>query len=138
MKKYFLIVAFNALLLLSCEDQIVSECNDENIVHGLTATFTSIQNEVFTPSCAISGCHVTNSVDPVLSAGQAYNNIVNIMSSNPPFPYVYPTKSDSSYIINKIRGVNFQGERMPLNRQALSNSVIDSIAAWIDRGALNN
>ena len=73
-----------------------------------------------------------------MSAGQAYNNIVNVMSFNPPFPYVYPSKSDSSYIINKIRGINIQGERMPLNRQALVYNVIDSIAAWIDRGALNN
>jgi hypothetical protein len=60
------------------------------------------------------------------------------MSSKPSFPYVYPNKSDSSYIINKIRGTNIQGERMPINRPQLSDAVIDSITAWIDRGALNN
>ena len=123
---------------MSCEDQIVSECEQEKNLPNLTATFSSIQNEVFSKNCATSGCHVANSVDPVLSAGQAYNNIVNVMSFNPPFPYVYPSRSDSSYIINKIRGINIQGERMPLNRTTLSSSVIDSIAAWIDRGALNN
>ena len=121
------------LILVSCEDQIVSECEE-----GLTATFSSIQSEVFSTRCAVSGCHVENSIDPVLSTGQAYNNILNVMSINPPFPYIYPSRSDSSYIINKLRGVNIQGERMPLIKQALSNSVIDSVAAWIDRGALNN
>ena len=125
-------------LFISCEDQIVSECEEEKNLPELTATFSSIQNEVFTPNCATSGCHVANSVEPVLTAGQSYNNIVNVMSFNPPFPYVYPTRSDSSYLLNKIRGVNIQGERMPLNRQPLSSTVIDSIAAWIDKGALNN
>lgn len=133
-----IIILFIATVLLSCEDQIVSECDDEKMVAGLTATFSSIQLEIFDKNCAMAGCHVENSVDPVLSAGVSYNNIVNVMSFNPPYPYVYPAKSDSSYLINKLRGVNIQGERMPLNRQALSNSVIDSIAAWINRGALNN
>ena len=138
MKKYFAFILFGSLIFFACEDQIVSDCEVENVLPSLTATFSSIQNEVFTPNCATSGCHVTNSVDPVLTAGQAYNNIVNVMSFNPPFPYVYSSRSDSSYIINKLRGVNMQGERMPLNRQALSSAVIDSIAAWIDKGALNN
>jgi hypothetical protein len=137
--KFFLTIIFTiSLIFVSCEDQIVSECEEVKNIVGLTATFRSIQDEVFTKNCATSGCHVANSVDPVLSADQAYNNIVNIMSFNPPFPYVYPSRSDSSYIINKIRGINIQGERMPLNRLALSTEVIDSIAAWINRGALNN
>ena len=138
MKKLFVMILLMFMLVVSCEDQIVSECEDEITIPGLTATFSSIQTEVFDVSCATAGCHVANSVDPVLTAGDSYNNIVNVMSFNPPFPYVYPAQSDSSYLLSKIRGVNIQGERMPLNRQPLSQSAIDSIAAWIDRGALNN
>ena len=123
---------------MSCDDQIVSKCEVEKNIPGLTATFSSIQSDVFSKDCATSGCHAANSVEPDLSAGQAYNNIVNVMSFNPPFPYVYPSRSDSSYIINKLRGINIQGERMPLNGKALSSADIDSIAAWINRGALNN
>ncbi len=126
------------LIIFSCEDQIVSECEEEKKLSGLTATFSSIQSEVFSTSCAVSGCHVENSDDPVLSTGQSYNNIVSVMSFKPPLPYVYPFRSDSSYIISKLMGINIQGERMPVNRQPLSTSVIDSIAAWIDMGALNN
>jgi hypothetical protein len=124
--------------MISCEDQIVSECDIEKNETTVAAKFSAIQNEILTPKCAISGCHVSNTGLPVFSAGQAYNNLKNVMSSNPPFPFVYPSRSDSSYIISKLRGIDIQGERMPLNRQPLSASIIDSIAAWIDNGALNN
>ena len=124
-------------LIQSCKDQIITEC-DENIPESFTATFSSIQKEVFTPSCATTGCHVTNSVDPVLTAGESFNNIVNVLSFNPPFLYVNPGKSDSSYILNKIKGTNIVGDRMPINAPPIPDSVVDSIAAWIDRGALNN
>ena len=127
-----------AMFIISCEDQIVSECDVVENNSGINTTFSSIQIEVFNIDCATSGCHATNSVPPDLSEGQAYNSIVNVMSFNPPFPYVYPGRSDSSYIINKLRGVNIVGERMPINANPLSSAVIDSIAAWIDRGALNN
>jgi hypothetical protein len=126
------------MIFVSCEDQIVSECELDNVDSGVLAKFSSIQSQVFTKNCAFSGCHITSEIPPDLSAGQSYNNIVNVMSFNPPFPYVYPTRSDSSYIINKLRGINIQGERMPYNRQELSPSAIDSIAKWIDEGALNN
>ena len=138
MKIYILILIVFTLFIFSCEDQIVSECDvvENNI--GINASFSSIQNNIFSSDCATSGCHATNSVPPDLSAGQAYNSIVNVMSSNPPYPYVYPGRSDSSYIINKLRGVNMVGERMPLNDNPLPKAVVDSFAAWIDRGALNN
>src|SRR5436305_6463041 len=45
-----------------------------------TATFTRVQNEIFTPTCAALGCH-----DPlgrqqglILTAGRAYANVVNV------------------------------------------------------------
>jgi len=138
LKIYILFLIIFTLFIISCEDQIVSECDLKEIETGLPANFSSIQNDVFSKSCATSGCHETNSIPPDLSAGQAYNSIVNVMSFNPPFLYVYPGRSDSSYIIKKLRGVNIVGERMPLNDNPLFSADVDSIAAWIDRGALNN
>jgi len=138
LKIYILFMIIFSIFIISCEDQIVSECDLKKIETGLPANFSSIQNDVFSKSCATSGCHETNSVAPDLSAGQAYSSIVNVMSFNPPFPYVYPGRSDSSYIIKKLRGVNIVGERMPLNDNPLFLADVDSIAAWIDRGALNN
>ena len=138
LKIYILFLIIFTLFIISCEDQIVSECDLKEIETGLPANFSSIQNDVFSKSCATSGCHETISIPPDLSAGQAYNSIVNVMSFNPTFLYVYPGRSDSSYIIKKLRGVNIVGERMPLNDNPLFSADVDSIAAWIDRGALNN
>jgi len=138
LKIYITFLISFTLFIISCQDQIISECDLKEIEKGLPANFSSIQNDVFSKSCATSGCHEPNSVSPDLSKGQAYNSIVNVMSFNPPFPYVFPGKSDSSYIINKLRGVNIVGERMPLNDNPLFSVDVDSIAAWIDRGALNN
>jgi len=138
LKIYITFLISFTLFIISCQDQIISECDVVENNFGINTTFSSIQNDVFSTDCATSGCHEPNSVSPDLSKGQAYNSIVNVMSFNPPFPYVFPGKSDSSYIINKLRGVNIAGERMPLNNNPLPSAVIDSIAAWIDRGALNN
>jgi len=132
-KTLFLIVSM--ILVFSCEDQIVSECDDRNKEFTSKTTFNDIQNLVFTSSCATSGCHTANNVTPDLSEGQAYNNIVNVVSTQQSIFLVTPFKSDSSYLINKLRGVNNQGAQMPLNSQPLSAATIDSIAAWIDRGA---
>lgn len=138
MKNIKIVILLLAVIIISCEDQIISECEEENNNNTVTSKFSDIQNNVFTPTCAISSCHASNSVDPDLSAGQALNSIKNVMSSNPPLLYIYPAHSDSSYLINKLRGINIQGELMPLNRQPLAVSVIDSIAAWIDDGAPDN
>ncbi len=132
---FMLIIIF---CLFSCEDNIVSECDVEISEKNLGAKFSEIQQNIFTPKCATSGCHVSSFTLPDLSAGQAYNNIVDVMSSNPPFPYVYPSRSDSSYLISKLRGINIQGSQMPPDRPQLTNATIDSIASWINQGALNN
>lgn len=138
MKSMKIFALLFSIIIISCEDQILTDCDEDNDINTITSNYSDIQDKVFTPTCAISGCHISNSVDPDLSAGQSLNSLKNVMSSKPPLLYVYPAHSDSSYLINKLRGIDIQGERMPLNRQPLSASVIDSIAAWIDNGALNN
>ena len=100
------------------------------------ATFGSIQAEVFTPKCAKSGCH--NGVQsPNLSAGQAYANLVNRLSSAG-IDYIEPGQPNSSYLYRKITGMNISGSRMPLNASPLSAAAIDSIRVWIEKGAPND
>ena len=100
------------------------------------ATFTAIQQEVFTPSCAIAGCH-NGSEQPALSSGAAYNNIVNIQSTQG-LDYIEPGDPDNSYLFRKLTGTGISGLRMPRGGTALSSAVIDSIRAWIVKGAPNN
>ena len=100
------------------------------------ATFASIQQTVFTPTCPVSGCH-NGSERPNLSNGVAYGSIVNVQSTRG-IDYIDPGDPDGSYLYRKITGVNITGARMPRNRSALSSAVTDSINVWIENGALNN
>src|SRR5207237_7929734 len=51
-----------------------------------TATFTRVQNEIFTPTCAMLGCHssLAHQESQILSAGNGYTNTVNVASVEMP------------------------------------------------------
>ena len=99
---------------------------------------------ILASSCALSGCHGSNANPPekpmVLSAGQAYDNIVGIASAElPAMLRVSPSQPDNSYLVHKIQGTQLSsGDRMPLGQPALSQSNIDLIRRWIAEGALRN
>ncbi|MGI9288732.1 MAG: Ig-like domain-containing protein [Pseudomonadales bacterium] len=106
------------------------------------ATFSFIQDNVFTPSCATIGCHTGASpaAGQNLSAGEAFANIVGIPSGQAPaLQRVNPGNADDSYLVRKIEGgpaiVNNQ---MPLGRPPLSSELIEAVRSWIDAGAENN
>jgi hypothetical protein len=137
LKKLFSIFLLGTLLLSACEDSIQGP--EDEVNNGgptnMRAKFSSIQAEVFSPTCALSGCH-NGSQSPNLSAGQAYNNLVNKASiQNPAMMRVKPGESVNSYLMKKIIGEGTS--RMPPGGQ-LSQVNIDSIALWINNGALNN
>jgi len=121
------------LLFISCTTNTGTNPDNLSVVN---ATFSSIQQNVFTNSCAFSNCHA-GSVSPTLSSGNAYGNIVNQISSNGK-AYIKPSDPANSYLLSKIKGQNIRGSRMPLNGNRLTQSVIDSITTWIQNGALNN
>jgi mono/diheme cytochrome c family protein len=109
---------------------------------GVAFTFSRIQAEVFTPSCALAGCHAADSAEGgmVLAAGRSYAEIVNRSSTeNPSLDRVEPGDSERSYLLKKLRGdPDITGERMPLGGPPLTREQIDGIAAWIRAGAPNN
>ena len=51
--------------------------------------FAAVQDNIFTPSCATSGCHA-GSVTPDLREEQAFNAIVNQASTQPGLNLVTP------------------------------------------------
>ena len=98
-----------------------------------------IQSKVFNTSCALSGCHgsTNNQANLLLTDGNSFSNLVNVQSVLfPQFKRVVPDSSSNSLLIKILKGE--VSPRMPLNRNPLSAAVIDSIAKWIDNGALNN
>lgn len=106
-----------------------------------TATFTRVQSEVFTPTCAVVGCHhpVGQQSQMVLIAGTAYANIVNVSSvENPSLRRIAPGDPANSYLYRKITGAGITGDRMPQALPPLSDASIKLVRDWIRRGAPND
>jgi mono/diheme cytochrome c family protein len=106
-------------------------------------TFSQIQAQIFTPSCAKAGCHSASAASEglVLEAGQAYGNLVGRPSTqNGSLARVAPGNPERSYLILKLRGdPSITGQRMPQDGPPfLTPEQIDGIAAWIRAGAPNN
>ena len=101
-------------------------------------TLATLQTEIFTPSCAVSGCHAGASPQQGmnLSAGQTFSNIVGVKSNESPgLNRVEPGDPDNSYLVHKVEGTASVGGRMPLGGAALSNEKIQKLRQWITDGA---
>jgi hypothetical protein len=106
-----------------------------------SATFTRVQNEIFTPTCATVSCHhpIGQQSQLVLTAGTAYGNIVNVPSVEmPQLRRIQPGDVANSYLYRKITGSGITGERMPLSLPPLSDAQIRLVRDWIRRGAPND
>ncbi len=106
-----------------------------------TATFTRVQNEVFTPTCAVIGCHdpLGQQSQQVLTAGRSYDNVVNRPSvENPALLRVKPNDFANSYLYRKVTGAGITGDRMPQGGPFLTDAQIKLIRDWIRRGAPND
>lgn len=109
---------------------------------GLEPTLSDIQANIFSTSCALSGCHLGSGA-PLgldLSEGQAHGNLVNVQSQEvPSLLRVDPGDPDASYLVRKIEGgPDIVGERMPRGRAPLSSEQIGLIRQWIQDGAPDN
>lgn len=127
-----------SLAIISCSDEEGVTNPPSNTSNAPLAKFSDIQVNVFN-NCLGAQCHSSagNQGGLTLEAGVAYNNLVGVQSVLfPQFKRVEAGNSSNSLIIKILKGdVN---PRMPLNGSPLSIATIDSIAKWIDQGALNN
>lgn len=106
-----------------------------------SATFTRVQNEIFTPTCARLGCHDTigQQSQMVLVSGRAYAQIVNVPSVEmPSLRRIQPNDPANSYLYRKITGAGITGDRMPQSLPPLSDAQIALVRNWIRRGAPND
>jgi len=105
------------------------------------AVFSQVQDYVFTPGCAVSGCH-TGAGAPQglqLDSVNSYANLVGVASSeNPSSLRVKPGDPDSSYLIQKLEGTASSGVRMPLGAAPLDASIIAIVRQWISDGAVDD
>jgi hypothetical protein len=138
----FLTMATAILMVQACErtQNILGPGGGNN--NGpipLGANFASVQSNIFTPSCALTGCHVQGGVQPSLEAGRAYNNLVGVTSSGyAPRLRVMPGNPNNSVLYQKIiGGGNGVGGPMPPGGM-LAQAQMDTIRAWILKGAKND
>lgn len=106
-----------------------------------TATFTRVQAEVFTPSCATLACHdpLGQQSQMVLTAGRAYASTVGVASVEmPSLQRISPNDPANSYLYRKITGAGITGDRMPQNQPPLSEAKLALVRDWIRRGAPND
>lgn len=105
---------------------------------ALQPTLASIQANIFTPTCALSGCHTGGSA-PLglrLDKGNSFASLVDTASQEVASLFrVLPFDPDNSYLIQKVEGTAAVGARMPLNGFPLDPSEIAIIREWIANGA---
>ena len=105
---------------------------------GLQPTLSSIQREIFNPSCVEHhGDHAFEG-DLDLRDGQSYSQLVNHPAFQVPLDRVEPNDPQNSYLMLKLEGTTgIVGDRMPPSAP-LSSAQIDVIRQWINAGAQNN
>lgn len=106
-----------------------------------SATFTRVQREVFTPSCARGGCHAGAAPQQGLdlSAGVSYGRLVRHASAEQASLYrVAPGDPEASYLVRKLRGdAGITGGKMPLGG-TLDGAKVELVIDWVRRGAPND
>lgn len=104
------------------------------------ATFTRVQREVFTPKCALSGCHLGPASAAqeglVLTEGVSYDSIVMVRANqNPALFRVAPLDTANSYLVRKITpGSIIVGDKMPQTGE-LTDAERRLVTDWVARGA---
>lgn len=139
MNKLLLTFSILFIIVIGCTETNISEPENDPDPSIPFSKFGSIQEKVFTPSCDKPGCHgnTNNQADLFLEEGQAFQSLVGVPSLLfPGMTRVIPDSSLKSLLIKILK--DEVSPRMPLEGGFLSDAIIDSIAKWIDNGALDN
>lgn len=128
-KKYLVLL----VMILMISGMVLVGCYKNKTVYtdapAITrpVTFSQDIQPIFTKSCALSGCHVSGSQVPNLSAGAAYNSLIT-------GGYINKTSPEYSLIYLKMTGK--KGTVMPPSGMNKDYNAL--MLAWIQQGANNN
>lgn len=133
-----------AVLIAACEagsgEGLDSNGNPVNTPSiPLADNIASIQANIFTPNCALSGCHSGAAPQQGLLLGPtaSFSNIVSQPSTEvPTLNLIEPGNPDNSYLIRKVEGTASVGQQMPRNLPPLSNEKLQALRSWVSNGAL--
>ena len=144
MKKIILPFALLTSVLFNssgCADKIVTESDLNPVIvsNVQLSKFSEIQKNIFTPVCAVAGCHLgrDSQANLDLSEGNSYSNLINVKSLLfPTFKRVVPGNKEQSLLYVAVN-YSFKQLQMPLTGK-MDQYLIDSIGVWIENGALND
>lgn len=111
------------------------------------STYDRVQRQIFNQSCAVSGCHDSNSYvnsgNLLLEASAFPGNLINRTPTNAEadalgWKRIVAGDAATSYILHKVNG-DFPGsgfgDRMPKDRPKLDATLINVLTLWIEAGA---
>lgn len=104
----------------------------------LAPTLASIQANIFTPTCAFSGCHGGATVQQGLNLDPGFSaaNLINVVSpQDATLIRVIPGNPSGSFLIQKLEGTQTVGIPMPAFSPPLPQATINVIRQWIANGA---
>lgn len=136
-----LLLAILALVVAGCDGGSGPEDTQPPAPPVFGPNFSEIQENVFTPNCATSGCHLGAGAPQglVLDEANSYGLLVDVASmEDPSILRVEPGDPDNSYLIQKLEGTATVGGQMPLGGTPLSQATIDIIRQWITEGAIDD
>jgi hypothetical protein len=90
-------------------------------------TFSGDIQPIFSKSCSLTGCHVSGSQSPDLSAANAFNSLI---VGN------YINKSDPENSVLYLKMTGKRGTPMPVSGSNKDYNAL--VLAWIKQGANNN
>ena len=103
-------------------------------------TLLVVQSQVFTPHCALSGCHAGSGapfgldLSSVASSSASVDGVAS--AEKPAMLRIAPGDAANSYLYWKVSAnPNIAGDPMPLTGGPLSNADLSLLASWIDGGA---
>jgi hypothetical protein len=126
-------------LRLTCEPA-PGPCDPQALFGG---TFDRIQRQIFDRSCAVSGCHDSQTVRAglLLETGASLSNLVGFVPTNGAaagagWKRVAPGDPATSLLFHKLKGdlPDGYGKRMPFGRRRLDRYLIDIVELWIAAG----
>jgi len=133
---YCLFPAILAVALAGCVDPR----GTRSVVQAGPTTLQAVQVSVFTPRCAVSGCHVSGAPFGLdLSSGLTAGNTIGVMSSElPGFARVTPFDATNSYLYMKVSGdPRLLGDPMPAPpNPLLTSQQLQLVEDWINAGAI--
>ncbi len=150
MKYFTTAIILTAMIIVSFSMESCNKNTNQAVAGGTSAkdSWTIIQDNILTPSCATSGCHASTSDanyvqhNLLLTSATAYENLINIISKNAAaktagLVRVKPGDYINSLLFQKIdcQATTQYGALMPLGGTNLTMGQIEFIKQWIIKGA---